>query len=237
VDDPQGLTATIFEATRLAGVRAIISQGWGDLGEMVKSPPNVFLIGECPHDWLFKHVSCVVHHGGAGTTAAGIAAGKPTVVVPFFGDQQFWGDVVAQAGAGPRPISHRLLSTSSLADAIMVALDPTMSASAHSLAAKISEEHGSERAATSFHEQLPLHSMRCCVNPKKAAVWWDGRKELKFSALVATVLSRRGLIDLDHLQLSVSQNSRLGLSLIRTDIAHVNTNSITVLGSQCREAS
>jgi UDP:flavonoid glycosyltransferase YjiC (YdhE family) len=47
------------------------------------------VLGNVPHDWLFKHVSCVIHHGGAGTTAAGITAGRPTLIVPFFGDQPF----------------------------------------------------------------------------------------------------------------------------------------------------
>ena len=77
---------------KLAKVRAIVSKGWGGVGAG-EVPDDVYLIGNCPHDWLFQRVSCVVHHGGAGTTAAGIALGKPTVVVPFFGDQPFWGQV------------------------------------------------------------------------------------------------------------------------------------------------
>ena len=92
VDDPVGLTKLIFEAVKLAKVRAIVSKGWGGVGAG-EVPEGVYLIGNCPHDWLFQRVSCVVHHGGAGTTAAGIALGKPTVVVPFFGDQPFWGQV------------------------------------------------------------------------------------------------------------------------------------------------
>lgn len=55
---------------------------------MIKAAgPNVFALGNVPHDWLFEHVSAVVHHGGAGTTAIGLRCGKPTVIVPFFGDQ------------------------------------------------------------------------------------------------------------------------------------------------------
>jgi UDP:flavonoid glycosyltransferase YjiC (YdhE family) len=92
VDDPVGLTKLLFDAVKLAKVRAIVSKGWGGVGTG-DVPDDVYLIGNCPHDWLFKRVSCVVHHGGAGTTAAGIALGKPTVVVPFFGDQPFWGQV------------------------------------------------------------------------------------------------------------------------------------------------
>lgn len=64
----------------------------GGLGG-VEVPPHVFILGNIPHDWLFdkERVSAVVHHGGAGTTAIGLAKGRPTVVVPFFGDQGFWG--------------------------------------------------------------------------------------------------------------------------------------------------
>lgn len=102
VADSDALTATVFEAIKIANVRALVSKEWGTIGgSSAATSPNVFMLGNCPHDWLFKHVSCVIHHGGAGTTSAGIAAGKPTVILPFFGDQPFWGDMVATAGAGP----------------------------------------------------------------------------------------------------------------------------------------
>ena len=104
VDDPDAMTKLIFEAVKKAGVRALVSKGWGGLGaDAVGIPEGVFMLGNVPHDWLFQHVSAVVHHGGAGTTAAGIATGKPTIVIPFFGDQPFWGAMVARAGAGPVP--------------------------------------------------------------------------------------------------------------------------------------
>jgi UDP:flavonoid glycosyltransferase YjiC (YdhE family) len=101
VDDPVALTKLIFDAVKLAKVRAIVSKGWGGVGAG-DVPDDVYLVGNCPHDWLFQQVSCVVHHGGAGTTAAGIALGRPTVVVPFFGDQPFWGQVgLSLAMIGP----------------------------------------------------------------------------------------------------------------------------------------
>ena len=80
----------IFKAVKRAGVRALVSVGWGGLGG-VEIPPDVFILDNVPHDWLFEKVSAVVHHGGAGTTAIGLKKGCPTVVVPFFGDQHFWG--------------------------------------------------------------------------------------------------------------------------------------------------
>ena len=84
VDDPDALTQLIFSAIDKAGVRALVSQGWGGLGkDGAGMPSNVFMLGNVPHDWLFERVSCVVHHGGAGTMAAGIKAGRPTVIVPL----------------------------------------------------------------------------------------------------------------------------------------------------------
>jgi UDP:flavonoid glycosyltransferase YjiC (YdhE family) len=90
VDDPNAMTQMIFEAVKLSGQRALVSKGWGGIGaDELGIPEGVFMLGNVPHDWLFNKVSCVVHHGGAGTTAAGIACGRPTVIVPFFGDQPF----------------------------------------------------------------------------------------------------------------------------------------------------
>lgn len=74
----------VLKAIKTAGVRAIISQGWSKLeGD---DDPNIFYVGDCPHEYLFQQVSAVVHHGGAGTTACGLFYGIPTVIVPFFGE-------------------------------------------------------------------------------------------------------------------------------------------------------
>jgi UDP:flavonoid glycosyltransferase YjiC (YdhE family) len=79
LDDPNAMTELIFEATKKTGQRVLLSKGWGGMGAdelQARTPDSVFMLGNVPHDWLFKRVSCVVHHGGAGTTAAGISAGK-----------------------------------------------------------------------------------------------------------------------------------------------------------------
>lgn len=93
IDDPAKLTATILQAVRETGVRAIVSRGWSKLGGSDDDQGgydydkrNVMFIGDCPHDWLFQHVAAVVHHGGAGTTACGLLNGRPTTIVPFFGE-------------------------------------------------------------------------------------------------------------------------------------------------------
>lgn len=63
-----------------------------------------------PNEWLFQRVAAVVHHGGAGSTAAGIRAGRPTLVVPFLGDQPFWGARIHALGVGPAPLPARHLA-------------------------------------------------------------------------------------------------------------------------------
>ena len=86
IEDPERLTAILLEAVRMAGVRAIISRGWSKLGGSSPSTRDVFYLGDCPHEWLFPRVVAVIHHGGAGTTACGLRYGRPTSIVPFFGE-------------------------------------------------------------------------------------------------------------------------------------------------------
>eukprot|EP01135_Chromosphaera_perkinsii_P004033 Nk52_evm46s266 gene=Nk52_evmTU46s266 len=100
IDDPDKLTRIIIEAVVESGCRAIISQGWGGMKATDYPKDKVYFIGACPHDWLFTQVAAVIHHGGAGTLAAGLRANRPTGVVAFFGDQFFWGPIIEQAKCG-----------------------------------------------------------------------------------------------------------------------------------------
>lgn len=79
----------ILQALQLTGTRVLISRGWSNLGEGYESNDNMFFLDDCPHEWLFSRVAAVVHHGGAGTTACGLANGAPTLIVPFFGEYVF----------------------------------------------------------------------------------------------------------------------------------------------------
>ena len=164
------------------------------------------MLGNCPHDWLFQHVSCVVHHGGAGTTAAGIALGRSTVIVPFFGDQPFWGAMVAHAGAGPSPIPSKELTAEGLANAILEALKPEMLERAKELGERIREEKGCEAGAASFHAQMDVDRLRCLMAPGRAAVWRVKTKrsktdDIRLSAFAATVLGNEGALDVNQLRL------------------------------------
>lgn len=196
------MTKLIFEAVKKTGCRALVSKGWGGLGaDDLGIPEGVFMLGNVPHDWLFQHVSAVVHHGGAGTTAAGIATGKPTVVVPFFGDQPFWGAMVARAGAGPIPIPYKQLTAEKLAAALTEALKPETLERAKELGEKIKEENGAEVGGKSFHDMLDVDHLRCSLAPSRVAIWRVKRTQTRLSALAANVLATEGLISFSDLKL------------------------------------
>ena len=106
--NPETTAELVFEALRRSGQRGVVYEGWGGLRK-VDVPASVLMVGSTPHSWLFPRMAAVVHHGGAGTTAAGLSAGVPSIITPFFGDQPFWGRRVAELGVGPRPMSRRQL--------------------------------------------------------------------------------------------------------------------------------
>lgn len=115
----------VLEALQRSGQRGLLASGWGGLKANDPLPANVFMLEQAPHDWLFPRVSAVIHHGGAGTTAAGLRAGKPTIIVPFLADQPFWGSVIHELGVGPQPIPQKKLSVAALTDAINMAVNDT----------------------------------------------------------------------------------------------------------------
>lgn len=155
LEDSKKTTDIILEALKNTGQRGILDRGWGDLGTFQEIPKNVFLLAECPHDWLFPQCSAVVHHGGAGTTAAGLRAGCPTTIVPFFGDQFFWGDRIYQKGLGPAPIPISQLSVEGLSDAITFMLQPDVKSRVMELAVLLENEDGVAGAVDAFHRHLP----------------------------------------------------------------------------------
>ncbi len=144
--DPEALAGLILEAIAASGQRAVLLTGWGglqaqDIGE------DIYVLDRAPHSWLFPRMAAVVHHGGAGTTAEGLRAGAPTVILPFAFDQEFWGARVRALGIGPDPIPHKKLTADRLARAIhQAATDPGMRQRAESLGAAIRSEQGLDQA-------------------------------------------------------------------------------------------
>ena len=162
------VTRVVLEALQITGQRGVVSGGWSDLGAG-SLPESVLRVGAVPHDWLFPRMAAVVHHGGAGTTAAGLRAGVPSVLVPFFADQPFWGRRVAVLGVGPKPIPRKQLTAERLAAAIREATgDTVMRQRAVDLGARIRSEDG-VAAAVEVIESLVSARSRGTEAPGPAA--------------------------------------------------------------------
>lgn len=140
--NPEETAELVLQAIQLTGQRAILQSGWSGLskGDL---PDTVYMVDSIPHSWLFPRVAAAVHHGGAGTTAAGLRAGIPAVVIPFFGDQPFWGQRLAELGVGPAPIPRKQLTAKRLAAAIHSTVnDRAMRQRAAALGTNIRAENG-----------------------------------------------------------------------------------------------
>lgn len=149
----------VTAAVAQTGQRAVVALGWNRPPAGAALPENVLLIDGAPHAWLFPRMAAVVHHGGAGTTAAGLHAGKPTVVVPHMADQPAWGRRVFELGVGPRPIPKKALRATTLAAALAAATGPQMTARAAALGEQLRREDGVATAVNflnQYFETLPI---------------------------------------------------------------------------------
>ncbi len=134
-------TARLTAAVHAHGRRVLLATGWGGLAA-ARTTRQRHVIRSAPHDWLFPRTAAVIHHGGAGTTVAGLRAGRPTLICPFLGDQAFWGHRVHEMGAGPAPVPLRL-RLAPLHHAVGRLLsDPTLTATADRLSGLIRSEDG-----------------------------------------------------------------------------------------------
>jgi UDP:flavonoid glycosyltransferase YjiC (YdhE family) len=142
----QKLVEIAIQALEQCGQRAVLLGGWAEVGGL-DLPETVFKIDAVPHDWLFPRMAALVHHGGSGTTAAGLRAGVPSVLVPFFGDQPYWGRRVHALGVGPKSIQRGALKARNLSEAISQAIsDETMRENAAALGERIHAEDGVQSA-------------------------------------------------------------------------------------------
>lgn len=164
VPDPKALTKTVVDAVKKSKVRVILSKGWsgrkkeghesaGQDDEDDLPKDLIYQVHSIPHDWLFPQLDAVVHHGGAGTVAAGLREGKPTAICPWFGDQNFWSTRVEQLGVG---VAVRKLNANNLSSALTtITTDADMQAAAEELGKKIRAEDGLGVAVESFWKELP----------------------------------------------------------------------------------
>jgi sterol 3beta-glucosyltransferase len=149
--------------TALAGskLRGILLGGWAGLtaqtldtstetGKALAeyAAANVFELDSCPHDWLFPRCAAVVHHGGAGTVSAGLAAGRPTIVCALLCDQPWHGSLIAQKKLGLYAGRVGSVSGEQLGQMLTRMLaDPEIQANCTAVGESISAEDGTGNAA------------------------------------------------------------------------------------------
>jgi UDP:flavonoid glycosyltransferase YjiC (YdhE family) len=152
--DPEAATDMIAQALRRNRQRGVLLTGGSGLATG-RLNDDLLSVDFVPHNWLFPRGCAVVHHGGAGVTGAALRAGLPSVVVPIFADQPFWGERVFELGVGPRPIPAKRLSLDTLAAALAeVVKDNGMRRRASDIGAKIRAEDGIARAVESFEQYV-----------------------------------------------------------------------------------
>jgi sterol 3beta-glucosyltransferase len=151
---PERFARLVLAALQSSGRRGLLLSGWGGL-DVRDVPANVFVLKSAPHDWPVPRMAAVIHHGGAGTTAEGLRAGKPTGIVPFIVDQPFWGRRVQELGVGVAPIPARRLDAGKLAQMIdTVSSDAGLAVRAAELSASIRRENGLEQAVALVRRYL-----------------------------------------------------------------------------------
>ncbi len=151
--DMSKLISISLRSIHAAGLRAVFVTGWHD--RSLKSTGSVFFADSIPHDWLFPRVSAVVHHGGAGTTAAGLRFGKPTLAIPFAGDQSFWANQIRRSGCGPKPIPRGALSVRKMTKALLdLKSNAGYAESARHISEQLAREHGVRSAADMIEEEV-----------------------------------------------------------------------------------
>lgn len=140
-------TSLVVGALERAGQRGVLASGWRGMAARADFPDSVLLLESAPHSWLFPRMAAVVHHGGAGTTAAGFRAGVPSIVIPHANDQFAWGRRAHELGVGPEPIPRKKLTAAKLATAIERAQSGQIGDAAHALGERIQAERGADAAA------------------------------------------------------------------------------------------
>lgn len=134
-----------------AGRRGLIHSGGADLGQVAAGSglaPDLMLVDDVPHDWLFPRMSGVIHHGGAGTTAAGLRSGTPSAVVSHIGDQPYWGRRVAELGVGADPVARHRLTSAGIASMVEQFDNQAVIGRAGDLGRRIRAENGVDQAVS-----------------------------------------------------------------------------------------
>jgi sterol 3beta-glucosyltransferase len=154
--DKDRIDRIVQESLKRTGRRGIILSGWSGVEEAASN--DLLYLEDAPHDWLLPRCKMAIHHGGAGTTAAALQAGIPSIVIPFLGDQSFWGARVYALGGGPRPIRVKSLSVEKLTRAMAEAENDTICKRAQAIGQNLRNENGTgksvewiEKYSNNFH--------------------------------------------------------------------------------------
>ncbi|WP_031525319.1 glycosyltransferase [Streptomyces sp. NRRL F-5123] len=148
--DPQRLGELAAQALRKARLRGIVQSGWAGLSVV---DDDVITVDALPHAWLMPRTAAVVHHAGAGTTAAGLRAGVPAVPVPVMTDQPWWAARLVHLGVAADAIPSTALTSTRLADALTRATqDPETARRAAAAADRLAQEDGAGAVARAIAE-------------------------------------------------------------------------------------
>lgn len=150
--DAEKIDRIVRETLKQTNQRGIVLSGWGSVQHT--SSKDLLYLEAVPHDWLLTRCRMVIHHGGAGTTSAGLRAGIPNIVVPFMADQPFWGRRVHAIGAGPEPILVKNLSAENLSRAMIAAESKVIRERAQIIGHKLRGEDGVGQAIRLIEAQL-----------------------------------------------------------------------------------
>jgi len=145
-----------LSALQKIGKRAVLIAGKSGFQKSdLPESENTIVIEEVSHQWLFSRVSAVIHHGGAGTVAAAVRAAVPSIIIPFFFDQNFWGKRLTSLGVGPKPISEKELSVEAIAQTVTTSVEEKkFQLKLEKLSRKVSEEKGLENAVKAFELEV-----------------------------------------------------------------------------------
>lgn len=160
VRDPGRTDHLILSALRQSGERGIVSLGGSGMTARERHE-FVHYEEQVPYDWLFPRVKAVVHHGGSGTLAFGLRAGKPNIVCPFTPEQRFFGNRINYLHAGPPPlpqVPREGFTAQRLSEAIKTAVsDPSILEGAENLGKAIRNEDGLGKAVKFIHAQIEAY--------------------------------------------------------------------------------
>lgn len=196
------LARTVIEAVQKAGIRAVVSKGWGgsDIGEV---PDNIFILGDTPLDWLLPRLHGVAHDGDKKLTALSTRLGIPAVIAMPANEQDAWNKEMTRA-CEVEPIAFHDLTPEALAKAILRCISEEATSRARHLAADLERELlYARRDVDDFHSRLPLlgrSSIRCGLLPDRVSVWTT-RQGVPLSALAAVILVREGKLQWADLKL------------------------------------